>query len=231
MQSIAENVRSVKENIASICKRTGRNPNEITIVAVTKTFPKEIILEVLQTNLFDIGENFVQELREKKEQIHDERIRWHFIGHLQRNKVKYIAPWISVIHSVDSVELAVEINKRAEQSSRTIEVFLEVHTTNEDTKHGIKPEETILIAKEMQKFSNIHLNGLMTMGPLSDNAEDARPSFKMLRKLKTDLYYNGIDAPQLSMGMSGDYEIAIEEGATMIRLGTALFGERKYSSL
>ena len=224
MQTVAENVRSTLENISSICKRIGRNPNSVTIVAVTKVFPVEKIIEANNAGIFDIGENFVQELREKKDKVTNERVRWHFIGHLQKNKVKYIAPWIHLIHSVDSLELAMEINKRAEQSNRIIDILLEVHTTDEETKNGIQPEETITIAKEIQKLKNLKLNGLMTMGPLSDNAEDARPSFRTLRELITELRNNGIETQHLSMGMSGDYEIAIEEGSNMIRLGRAIFG-------
>ena len=229
MQTVAENVYSLQQNIHSVCKKTGRNPSEITIVAVTKVFPFEKIIEASNAGIFDIGENFVQELREKKDKVTNERVRWHFIGHLQKNKVKYIAPWIHLIHSVDSLELAMEINKRAEQSNRIIDILLEVHTTDEETKNGIQPEETITIAKEIQKLKNLKLNGLMTMGPLSDNAEDARPSFRTLRELITELRNNGIETQHLSMGMSGDYEIAIEEGATLVRLGTAIFGERIYN--
>jgi pyridoxal phosphate enzyme (YggS family) len=228
MKCVAENVRSIQETIASVCQRIGRNPNEITIIAVTKTFPNEKIIEATQSNIFDIGENFVQELKPKHEAINNERIRWHFIGHLQKNKVKYIAPWIHLIHSVDSLELAKEIDKHSEKNNRKVNILLEVRTTNEETKHGIRPEETIILAKQISLLKNISLNGLMTVGPLSENVEDTRTSFKMLHDLKNDLCTNGIVAPQLSMGMSGDYEVGIEEGATLIRLGTALFGERVY---
>ncbi|MBS4029270.1 MAG: YggS family pyridoxal phosphate-dependent enzyme [Ignavibacteriales bacterium] len=228
MQSVAENVRSIQQNIRSVCKRIGRNSDEISLVAVTKIFPVEKIIEVNQSGIFDIGENFVQELREKKEKLSDEQIRWHFIGHLQKNKVKYIAPWIHLIHSVDSLELCEEINKRAIQHQRIIEVLIEVNSSNEESKYGVKPEGTLWLAKEMQKYSNIKLNGLMTMGPLSENAEDARSCFRMIRELRNEIQQSGINAQHLSMGMSGDYEIAIEEGATLLRLGTAIFGERIY---
>ena len=227
---IAENLRKIKENIASAYRRSKRTTDEITLVAVTKIFPCETIEEAIRNGIIDIGENFVQELREKKERISDEYIRWHFIGHLQKNKVKYIAPWVYMVHSVDSLSLADELDKRAEQTKRTINFLLEIHTTNEPSKHGIVPEQTLKIAQQLQQFQNISLQGLMTIGPLSENPEDARPSFRLLRELKDDLLCSGINAPQLSMGMSGDYEIAIEEGATIIRLGTALFGKRIYTT-
>ena len=227
---IAENLQKIKENIASVCKKSNRNSDEIVLVAVTKIFPPEVIQEAARAGIYDFGENFVQEIRDKKEKILNSDIRWHFIGHLQTNKVKYIAPWIFLIHSVDSLSLASELDKRAEQANRKINFLLEIHTTNEATKYGIIADITLHFAQELQKFKNIQLQGLMTMGPLSEKPEDARTSFRCLRELREDLFNNGINAPHLSMGMSGDYEVAIEEGATIIRLGTALFGKRIYTT-
>jgi len=166
---IAENLLKIKENVADVCQRCQRNIDEITIVAVTKIFPVETIQETIRIGMKEFGENFVQELCAKKEQIPDENIHWHFIGHLQKNKVKYIAPWITLVHSVDSISLAEELNKRAAQTMRKINVLLEIHTTNEPSKYGIRHEHTLKMAQQLQEFQHISLQGLMTMGPLSDN--------------------------------------------------------------
>lgn len=223
---IAENFKEIQERIARVCSRVQRKREEITVLAVTKSFTIDIVREALAIGIYDIGENFVQELREKRENLQNGKIRWHFIGHLQSNKVKHIAPWIHLIHSVDSMNLAQEISNRANQIGRTIDVLLEVNTTGEDSKYGLSPSEVPTYVKSLTHLSNINIQGLMTIGPLSPDPEESRTSFRTLRSLKDDIARDGISLQHLSMGMTNDFEVAIEEGATIVRIGTALFGKR-----
>jgi pyridoxal phosphate enzyme (YggS family) len=199
---------------------------------VSKTFPAERVREAVQVGVLDIGENYVQELLEKREKLADAAIRWHFIGHLQSNKVKYIAPWVALIHAVDSVGLAREINNRAAKSGRVLELLVEVNTTGEGTKFGVQPDTTVSFVRSLEGFPNIRVAGLMTIGPFLPDPEGSRPMFRMLRELRAEVARIGQDnvtMHHLSMGMTGDFEVAIEEGSTLIRVGTAIFGSRKRS--
>ncbi|MGH2567214.1 MAG: YggS family pyridoxal phosphate-dependent enzyme [Bacteroidota bacterium] len=229
-----ENIEKVRGRIREACFRCGRNPDEVQLVAVTKTFGAEKIREAVAAGVRDFGENYAQELNEKKrllEELEPERqgVRWHFIGHLQTNKVKLIANYIHLIHTVDNVRVAEEINKRGERSGRTIDVLVEVHTTDEATKYGIAPGQAVGLVKAIARFPRVRVQGLMTMGPFSEDPEDSRPSFRQIVELKRELEQAGIPAVSmrhLSMGMTHDFEVAIEEGATMVRIGTAIFGPR-----
>ena len=226
---IGQNIALVRQRIAEACKRVGRNPQNVRLVAVSKTFGAEKIQEALDSGLGDFGENYVQELREKIALFRDRQVRWHFIGHLQSNKVRYIIDSIHLIHSLDSVKLASEIQKRA---GNAVEALIEVHTTEEATKTGVRPEEVVELVKTISKFDRIRIRGLMTMGPFSDDPNDSRPSFHTLADIKRSVEAEGIDGvsmDHLSMGMTHDFEVAIEEGATLVRIGTAIFGERKYA--
>lgn len=226
---IVHNIALVHQRIAEACKRVGRDPRSVTLVAVSKTFGVETIQEALDSGVEDFGENYVQELRGKIEAFRNRQIRWHFIGHLQSNKVRYIIDSVHLIHSLDSLKLAAEIQKRSE---KPIDALVEVHTTSEATKTGVRPEDVIDLVKGVSKFDRIKIRGLMTMGPFSDDPNDSRPSFRTLADLKRSLEAEGIEGvsmDQLSMGMTHDFEVAIEEGATLVRIGTAIFGERKYT--
>lgn len=225
---IAENISKIKQKIWEVCKKVGRNPEEITIVAVTKTVPVDRIKEAVNAGICDIGENRVQELLEKKNSI--ENVRWHFVGHLQTNKVKYIVDFVHLIHSVDSLKLALEIDKRAQKINRVIDILIEVNTSGEKTKYGVKPEETIeLVGQISERCEFVRIKGLMTIAAYLPNPEDVRPMFRLLKQLKEEIEkfkFKNVEMRHLSMGMSNDYLIAIEEGATIVRIGTAIFGPR-----
>jgi len=223
---IAENIQHQRERIAAVCARIGRKPEEISLLAVTKSFSVELMREAVDAGISEVGENYVQELLPKHNELADRKIRWHFIGHLQSNKVKSIAPWINVIQTVDSVSLGEQIAKRAGELNRTIEVLMEVNTSGEPAKFGIHPQEVSVLAKRLSDLPNIRLTGLMTIGPLLPDPESARPAFRELRRVRDDLAKQGIVLPQLSMGMTGDLEIAVEEGSTIVRIGTGIFGRR-----
>lgn len=223
---VAENVKNIRRRISSACLRAGRNPDEVLLVAVTKIFSAGMVKEVVDAGINDVGENFVQELCQKKDELRDERIRWHFIGHLQRNKVKEIASWIHLIHSVDSRRLAEEISKHAARAGRTMNILVEVNTSGEATKFGVAPENAPALVKELVRIPDICVSGLMTLGPFEPDPEDSRQAFRTLRQLRDRLQDDGIRLPHLSMGMSNDFEVAVEEGATCVRLGTAIFGIR-----
>ena len=223
-------LKTVKNNIKKSCEKVGREPSEITIVAVSKNhFSKKI--KFFQKNDIEIfGENRVQELRRKNNKLNSE-VKWHFIGHLQRNKVKYITRMDNclMIESLDSDRLAKEINKRAKKNNRIMPVLVEVNTSGDENKYGFKVEETIdFLEKADKKYDNLDIRGLMTIVPYLDNPEDTRPYFKKLANLKDKANQKDLNLTELSMGMTNDYQVAIEEGATIVRIGTALFGERKY---
>ncbi|HXG37202.1 MAG TPA: YggS family pyridoxal phosphate-dependent enzyme [Bacteroidota bacterium] len=227
---ITENIETVRRKIREACFRCGRKPEEVLLVGVSKTFSPEHIREAMAAGLRDFGESYAQELREKREQLREEDIRWHFIGHLQTNKVKYLTDFVYLIHSVDNIRVAEEINKRAEKAGRKVNILLEVCTTTEATKYGIMPDKTVELARQISKLPWISVQGLMTMGPFSDDPNDSRPSFRQLAELRKQIEQEGIPGitmQHLSMGMTHDFEVAIEEGATMVRIGTAIFGERK----
>jgi hypothetical protein len=226
---IGENIAEIRRRIDRACRRAGRNPGEVTLLAVSKTFSAEAIDEALAAGVKDIGENYVQEVLAKREKLIHRDVRWHFIGHLQSNKVKYIAEWIHLIHSVDNVGLAREIDRRALQAGRRIDVLIEVNTTGEQSKFGVKPDAAVAFVKSLEPFANIRVAGLMTIGPFLPDPEGSRPMFRTLRALRDDiagLHQANVDMQHLSMGMTGDFEVAIEEGATIVRIGTAIFGKR-----
>jgi len=227
---ISENIRTIRGRISDACIRAGREPSEVTLVAVAKTFPGVAVREVVKAGVTDIGENYVQEALRVRDEVIEEQIRWHFVGHLQRNKVRSIASWVHMIQAVDTVPLAAEIDRRASQAGKVIECLLEVNTTGETSKFGIPPSHLVETAKAMSEFQNVRLVGLMTVGPLVENPEAARPVFRHLRQLKdqvASIAHGNIAMQHLSMGMTTDFEVAIEEGATLIRIGTGIFGSRK----
>ena len=227
---IAESVDTIREKIDRACRRSGRPVSDVTLLAVSKTFPADRIGEVVSCGVLDIGENYVQELLGKKESLADERIRWHFIGHLQSNKAKYIAGWIHLIHAVDSTRLAEEINRKGENAGRTIDILIEVNSTGEESKFGVSPRDAEGLVRSIEHCEHIRISGLMTMSLFLPDPEASRPfyrSMKQLRERLSRINQNNVEMHHLSMGMTGDFEVAIEEGATIVRIGTALFGKRK----
>jgi PLP dependent protein len=231
---IAENLQQLHDRITAACRRCGRNAGEIQVIAVSKTVSADSIRQAMTYGIYDFGENYIQELNRKRIGLNDASLRWHFIGHLQSNKIKYISEFVHLIHSVDDAGLGREISKRAGRAGRVQNVLIEVHTTDEPTKEGVSPEKTVELARQLSGLKNLRVCGLMTIGPFSDNPEQARTSFRQLAGLKRDIEKEGIEnivMQHLSMGMSYDFEVAIEEGATMIRIGTAIFGKRLNKTL
>ena len=226
MGVIEENLLKVKERIADAATRVGRDPAQITLIAVSKTVETERIREAIAAGITTFGENYVQEARTKIDEIGQTGLQWHFIGHLQTNKAKYAVRLFDLIHAVDSSKVAKELDKRAAASGKVMDCLIEVNISQEESKFGITSEYTRALAQEMTKLKNISLKGLMTMPPYFDDPEPSRPYFIALRKLQEKIGQDGIPLPELSMGMSTDFEVAIEEGATMVRVGTAIFGER-----
>ena len=230
---VKENLSIVEQNIQKACARSGRDRREVQLIAVSKTKPVEMLKEAYDCQIRDFGENKPQEIREKFPQL-PEDIRWHMIGHLQRNKIKYIIDKVFMIHSIESVRLAEAVSEEAAKHGRVIPVLVEVNMAGEETKFGIRPEETEDFIREIRLLPNIQVNGLMTIAPYTENAEDNRIYFRNLKKLYVDIKEKNIDnvvMSHLSMGMTGDYEVAIEEGATMVRVGTGIFGERFYGQI
>jgi hypothetical protein len=226
---IAENLAILRQKIEETCKRSGRNPDEVKLIAVSKYFGVDAIVEAKNCGLTDFGENRAQELTLKYEKLGDS-VTWHFIGTLQKNKVKYAVNAAELIHSVDSLELVEEINLRAEKLGKVQKILLEVKTSEEGTKSGLETEYEILsLVKRCSELKSIELKGLMTMAPLTDDTNIIRKSFRDLFNLKDRINNKGYNLTELSMGMTSDFEIAIEEGATMIRIGSAIFGDRDYS--
>ena len=223
---IAENIKHLNERIAAKCLEFKRNPEEIRLIAVSKFFGIDAINETRRLGIADFGENKAQELRDKYE-ILDDKVTWHFIGTLQRNKVKYAVRAASYIHSVDSQILADEVNKEARKLNKVQNILLEVNTSSEESKSGLtEKEEVINLVKHCSSLQNIKLIGLMTMAPFTDDTKIIRKSFADLRNLKDEINQIEFDLKELSMGMTNDFEIAIEEGATMLRIGSAIFGQR-----
>jgi len=223
---IAENIKHLSEGIAAKCAEFKRNPQEIRLIAVSKFFGVDAINEANRLGITDFGENKAQELRDKYEILGD-KVTWHFIGTLQRNKVKYAVKSAAYIHSVDSASLSDEINNQAGKLNKVQKILLEVNTSFEESKSGLIDNIKVLeLAKHCSTLSNVELVGLMTMAPFTDDESIIRQSFSDLRKLKDEINKNGFDLSELSMGMTNDYEIAIEEGATMLRIGSAIFGQR-----
>jgi pyridoxal phosphate enzyme (YggS family) len=229
LRMIAENLEILRKRICDASIRSGRGADDVGLVAVSKTFSQESIKEAVNAGQLDFGENYVQELREKVEGIGNPELRWHYIGHLQSNKVKYIAGYIHLIHSVDNLSLGREIDNRAGRFNRVQDVLVEVHTTDEKSKFGAGPGKVVELIKELSLLPNLRVRGLMTMGPFSDDPGDSRPSFRLLMELKKRIESEGIantEMRYMSMGMSHDFEVAIEEGANLVRIGTAIFGGR-----
>jgi pyridoxal phosphate enzyme (YggS family) len=227
---LTDNLNLVKKRIEEACAKSGRNPKDVTLVAVSKKKPEEDILELYRAGQRDFGENYIQELRTKQEDLPKD-IRWHMIGHLQRNKVKYIAGTIAMIHSVDSLELAETIDREALKNGRIIPILMEVNVAGEESKFGVRPEEADALAEQISHLQNVRLQGFMTSAPFAENPEEDRPVFRNLRKLSVDIgqkNYNNVTVDALSMGMTNDYSVAVEEGSTIVRVGTAIFGARDY---
>ena len=225
---IKENMKAVEEQIDAACKKAGRDRSQVTLIAVSKTKPVEMLQEAYDCGCRDFGENKVQELMDKYELLPKD-IRWHMIGHLQRNKVKYIVDKVYMIHSVDSLRLAEEISKEAVKKNVTVLILIEVNVANEDTKFGTTCEEVLQLAKDIAKLPNILIKGLMTIAPYVENEEENRCYFQKLKKISVDIMKENVDnicMETLSMGMTGDYRTAVSEGATYVRVGTGIFGVR-----
>ena len=229
--SVCENYKEVEKRVEEACKRAGRKREEVTLIAVSKTKPVSMIEELLPLNVRDFGENKVQELTAKAE-ILPSALHWHMIGHLQRNKVKYIVDKACIIHSVDSLRLAEEISKAAQKKQVTAKILIEVNVAEEESKFGVRTSELLPLIEAISLLPNIAIKGLMTIAPYVKNPEEIRWIFQKLKNLSIDIKgknFDNVTMDVLSMGMTGDYEVAIEEGATHVRVGTGIFGERNYT--
>lgn len=227
---IQNNIKQVEKIIDDVCNQSGRKRDEVTLIAVSKTKPVEMLREAYEAGCRDFGENKVQELVDKYEVLPKD-IKWHMIGHLQRNKVKYIIDKVSLIHSVDSLRLAEEISKEAIKKQVNVNILIEVNVAMEESKYGTTVSDTIELVREIASLPNVFIKGLMTIAPMTENAEENRDYFKQLKKLSVDISQENIDNVSmdiLSMGMTGDYPVAVSEGATLVRVGTGIFGERNY---
>ena len=228
---IQKNINKVNENIDNALKCRKETSNNVQLIAVSKTKPWEMLQVAYDSGCRLFGENKVQEIMDKYDKLPND-IKWHMIGHLQTNKVKYIIDKVACIHSVDSVRLAEAISKEAVKKNRVIDVLIEINIADEESKFGIKPENAIDFIREISVLPGIHIKGLMTVAPYVEDSEENRPYFVKMRELSVDISkenIDNVDMSELSMGMSGDYEVAIEEGATFVRVGTSIFGERNYS--
>lgn len=227
---VSENLKVVEENIIRACERSGRKRSDVTLIAVSKTKPVTMMEEAIASGVSIFGENKVQEIL-KKQPLLPGGAEWHLIGHLQLNKVRSIAGKVAMIHSVDSLRLAEQIQKEYQIQDLTAKILVEVNIAREESKFGLMPEETEEVIREIAKMPNIKVCGLMTIAPFVQDPEENRIHFKNLRKLLVDINSKNIDNISmmgLSMGMTGDYEVAIEEGATFVRVGTGIFGSRQY---
>ena len=228
---LAYNLEKVKNKISITAQNAGKSEKEITLIAVSKTKPVSMLQEVYDLGVRDFGENKVQEIMEKYALLPSD-IRWHMIGHLQRNKVKYIIDKVSLIHSVDSLRLAEEIDKEAKKHQLIMPILIQVNIAEEESKFGLSSLELLEEIKKISRLSHIRVKGLMTVAPFVENGEDNRKYFKLIKQLSVDIMNENIDnvcMDIISMGMTGDYQTAIEEGSTMVRVGTAIFGERNYA--
>lgn len=229
--SIRENIDDITKKIENTCKKIGRNPKDITVIAVSKTVESKRAKEAVNAGINNLGENRVQELIKKYDELSDLDVKWHMIGHLQKNKVKYIIDKTVLIHSVESLSLAEEINKRAEKNNLIANVLIELNIGEEESKFGINEENVYDFITSMEQFENIKVLGLMTVAPFCENPEDVRWVFKKMKNIYdkiSTMNLRNTEMNYLSMGMTNDYEIAIEEGSNIIRIGTAIFGARKY---
>ena len=229
-ENLKKNLENVQEKIKAACQRAGRDAAEVTLVAVSKMKPLADIEELITTGQMEYGENYVQELCDKYEHV-SQPVHWHMIGHLQRNKVKYIVDKAAMIHSVDSLRLAQTIEQEAAKRGVRVPVLFEVNVAQEETKFGLNTEEVLPLVQAVAEFPHVEIRGLMTIAPYVNNPEDNRGIFRELKKLSVDIAaknINNVTMSVLSMGMTGDYEVAVQEGATMVRVGTGIFGERNY---
>lgn len=227
--SIAQNLEEINAKIAAAAEKSGRKRSDILLLAVTKTIDVQRIKEVMDCGYTELGENKVQEIMDKYEALPD--AKWHLIGHLQTNKVKYIADKVKLIHSVDSLKLGSEISKRCAAAGRTMDVLVEINIAGEEAKHGVAPQEAEALALALSQLPNIKVKGLMTVAPYDPVPENNRKYFKKMKEIFVDIKaknYDNIDMEHLSMGMTNDYETAIEEGADIVRIGTGIFGARVY---
>ena len=223
---LSANIGAIRQRIAAACERAGRPPDSITLLAITKSHPPETVAAAARCGLALFGENKVQEAKAKIP-LCPGHLRWHMVGHLQTNKCRDAVDLFEMVQSVDSLHLAEELNKRADQAARTIAILLEVNIVGEASKFGYKPAQLLSEFKSLNALRRLAIHGLMTIPPFTPLPEKARPAFRRLRELKSECeQILGAPLPHLSMGMSGDFEVAIEEGATIVRIGTALFGER-----
>lgn len=227
---ITENLEQVRKNIVEACKAVNRDPGEVTLISVSKTKPVSMLQEAYDAGSRDFGENKVQEIMDKYPQLPSD-IRWHMIGHLQRNKVKYIVDKVALIHSVDSLRLAETIENEAAKHNVTVPILIEVNVAQEESKFGLKTDEVLALVESVAKLPHINIKGLMTIAPYVEDPEENRGIFRQLKKLSVDIEaknINNVNMSVLSMGMTGDYQVAVQEGATMVRVGTGIFGERDY---
>ncbi|MCG8618766.1 MAG: YggS family pyridoxal phosphate-dependent enzyme [Desulfobacterales bacterium] len=226
---IKNNIDRIRTNIRTSAENCGRNADDIRLIAVSKRKPAGLIRDAIEAGHQDFGENYIQEAMEKIDDIGREAACWHFIGHLQSNKAKFAVKYFDLIHTVDKIKLAKEINKQAAKIGKVQQVLLQINIAREDTKSGADAKEVLELARGISEFDNLSLQGLMCMPPFFDDPEEARPYFRAVRIIKdeiTDLNLNGVEMTHLSMGMSNDFAVAIEEGATLVRVGTAIFGRR-----
>lgn len=233
IEQYKERFSKIEEKVAEAARKAGKSRDDIKIIAVSKTHPAEYIIDAMKAGLSVFGENYAQEMRDKHAYFEEHGLQhpeWHFIGHLQRNKVKYVTPFIRMIHAVDSVRLARKIDSEAEKCERKIDILLQVNTSGEESKFGCDPKEIFNLAEEVLKFDNTNIKGLMTIGSFTNDGITNKREFELLRKLKDEVNTKfSLELKELSMGMTNDYELAVEEGATIVRIGTAIFGERDYS--
>jgi len=229
MDSIKNRLEKVKDRIKKAAEACNRNPETVRLVAVSKTVPTNRVREAIEAGVTNLGENYVQEAREKVNSLTDFAVNWHFIGHLQTNKAKYAVRLFDLIHSVDSLKLAQELNKQAQKNEKIQQILIQVNISREKTKSGVSVDEALDLVNEISRLENLSIKGLMTMPPYFNQPERVRPFFSALRELRARIKEKAIPnvfMDELSMGMTGDFEAAIEEGATMVRVGTAIFGER-----
>jgi pyridoxal phosphate enzyme (YggS family) len=228
---LQDNLKEIENRVQAACERAGRSRDEVTLIAVSKTKPIEDLTEIYNAGVRDFGENKVQELTDKIEKMPND-IKWHMIGHLQRNKVKYIIDKVELIHSVDSFRLAEEINIQAKKKGIVVPILVEVNIADEESKFGVSKENAMELVKQIATLDGLTVKGLMSIAPYVVDSEENRPYFHKIKDLSVDISNENIDNVSmdiLSMGMSGDFEVAIEEGATMVRVGTGIFGERNYN--
>ena len=233
MSEIRDNLEIVRRRIEEACQRAGRDASEVTLIAVSKTKPVPMLEEAYEGGARDFGENKVQEIQAKYGSLPDD-VRWHMIGHLQRNKVHQVLGKAVLIHSVDSLRLARQIEEEAAKKNMEVDILLEINVAKEESKYGFFMEDAEAVIREISTFPHVHIRGLMTIAPFVENPEENREIFKKLYEFAVDIGRKNIDnvtMDVLSMGMTGDYEVAVEEGATMVRVGTGIFGERHYGAV